>query len=325
MKRLARWTAAAAAFIGLTAAAAAQDFPSRPVTIVVPFAAGGPSDAIARLLAVSMGTTLGQQVVIENVAGAGGTTGAARVAKAEPDGHTLLIHHVALPAGAALYKNLPYDTATAFEPVGLVNTGHMVLVSKKDFPAKNAKELFAYLKTSGDKVLIATAGVGSNSHICGILLGQSLGFKPSFVAYRGTGPAMNDLVAGQVDLLCDQSTTAVPQIQGGTVLAHAVTSKERLEAIKNVPTAAESGLPAFDLTIWHGLYAPKGTPKARIAILHRALQKALDDPTVAARFAAVGTFTYPAEERSPEAHRKRFLAEIERIAALTKAAGVEAQ
>ena len=325
MKAFTRWTAAAAAILGLTAAAAAQDFPSRPITLVVPFAAGGPSDAIARLVAQSMGATLKQQVVIENVAGAGGTTGAARVAKAEPDGHTLLIHHVALPAGASLYKNLAYDTAAAFEPVGLVNTGPMVLVSKKDFPAKNAKDLFAQLKTSGDKALVATAGVGSNSHICGILLGQSLGFKPSFVAYRGTGPAMNDIVAGQVDLLCDQSTTAVPQIEGGTVLAHAVTSKERLDAIKSVPTAAESGLPAFDLTIWHGLYAPKGTPKDRVAALHGALQKALDDPTIVARFAAVGTTTYPGEERSPEAHRKRFLAEIDRIAALVKAAGVEAQ
>jgi tripartite-type tricarboxylate transporter receptor subunit TctC len=323
--RLLRWAATAAALLGLAAGAAAQDFPSRVVTLVVPFAAGGPSDAIARLIAQSMSATLKQQVVIENVAGAGGTTGAARVARAEPDGHTLLIHHVALPAGASLYKSLPYDTRTAFEPVGLVNTGPMVLVSKKDFPAKNAKDLFAYLKANGDKALIANAGVGSNSHICGILLGQSLGFKPSFVAYRGTGPAMNDIIAGQVDLVCDQSTTAVPQIEGGTVIAHAVTSKERLDAIPNVPTAAESGLPAFDLTIWHGLYAPKGTPQDRIAILHGALQKALGDPTVTARFKSVGTTTYPADERSPEAHKKRFLAEIDRIAALMKAAGVEAQ
>jgi tripartite-type tricarboxylate transporter receptor subunit TctC len=323
MQRLLRWTAAVAASLALTFSAAAQDFPSRPITLVVPFAAGGPSDSIARLLAQSMGATLKQQVVIENVAGAGGTTGAARVAKAEPDGHTLLIHHVALPAGASLYKNLPYDTRTAFEPIGLVNTGPMVLVSKKDYPAKTAKELFAHLKTQGDKALIATAGVGSNSHICGILLGQSLGFKPGFVAYRGTGPAMNDLVAGQVDLLCDQSTTAVPQIEGGTVLAHAVTSRERLDVLKNVPTAAEAGLPAFDLTIWHGLYAPKGTPKERIAILHGALQKALAEPAVVDRFKAVGTTTYGPDERSPEAHGKRFLADIDRIASLMKAAGVE--
>jgi tripartite-type tricarboxylate transporter receptor subunit TctC len=324
-RRFGKWVATAAALIGLTVGATAQEFPSRPITLVVPFAAGGPSDAIARLVAQSMSETLKQQVVVENVAGAGGTTGAARVAKAEPDGHTLLIHHLALAAGPSLYKSLPYDTRTAFEPIGLVNSGPMVLISKKDFSAKNAKDLFAYLKANGDKALIASAGVGSNSHICGVLLGQSLGFKPSFVAYRGTGPAMNDILAGQVDLLCDQSTTAVPQIEGGTVIAHAVTSKERLDAIKSVPTAAEAGLPAFDMTIWHGLYAPKGTPKERIAILQGALQKALNDPTVVARFKAVGTTTYPADERSPEAHKERFLAEIDRIATLMKAAGVEGQ
>ena len=324
MRNVLRWAAAAAVLVAAVSAAGAQSFPSRPITMVVPFAAGGPSDAIARLVAQSMSGTLGQQVIIENVAGAGGTTGAARVAKAEPDGHVLLIHHVALPAGASLYKNLPYDTKTAFEPVGLVNTGPMVLVSKKDFPAKSARELFAYLKENGAKTLIANAGVGSNSHICGILLGRSLGFKPSFVAYRGTGPAMNDIIAGQVDLLCDQSTTAVPQIEGGTVIAHAVTSKERLDVLPKVPTAAEAGLAAFDLTIWHGLYAPAGTPKGRVQALNAALQKALADATVLERFKAVGTQVYGAEQRSPEAHRRQFLAEIDRIAELMKAAGVEA-
>ena len=324
MRHVLRWAAAAAAFAALLTVAAAQGFPTRPITMVVPFAAGGPRDAIARLLAQSMSATLGQQVIIENVAGAGGTTGAARVAKAEPDGHTLLIHHVALPAGASLYKNLPYDTKAAFEPIGLVNTGPMVLVSKKGLPAGNARELFSYLKENGAKTLIANAGVGSNSHICGILLGTSLGFKPAFVAYRGTGPAMNDIVGGQVDLLCDQSTTAVPQIEGGTVIAHAVTSKQRLDVLKDVPTAAEAGLPAFDLTIWHGLYAPRGTSADRITALNRALQNTLADPIILERFKAVGTTVYGAGERSPDAHRKQFLAEIDRIADLMKAAGVEA-
>lgn len=323
MRRPIRTLAAALALAALPAAA--QDFPSRVVTMVVPFAAGGPSDTIARLIGQSMSTALKQQVIVENVAGAGGTAGAARVARAEPDGHTTLIHHVALPAGASLYKNLPYDTRTAFEPIGLVNTGPMVLVSKKDHPAKNAAELFGMLKRAGDKALIAHAGVGSNSHLCGVLLGQALGFKPTFVSYRGTGPAMNDIIAGQVDLLCDQSTTAVPQIEGGTVTAHAVTSKERLDVLKDVPTAAEAGLPAFDLTIWHGLYAPKSTPKERVAVLHAALQKALGDPAVTDRFRSVGTTVYPPAERSPEAHQARFLAEIDRIAALMKAAGVAAQ
>jgi len=324
MKRLLTLAAGAALGAALAFGAAAQTFPSRPITLVVPFAAGGPSDAIGRLVALSMSQTLGQQVVIENVAGAGGTAGAARVAKAEPDGHTLLIHHLALPAGPALYKNLAYDTRTAFEPIGLVNTGPMALISRKDFPAKTAKDLFAHLKEKGPAVNIAHAGVGSNSHICAVMLSQAVGFKPTYVSYRGTGPAMNDIVGGQVDVLCDQSTTAVPQIEANAVIGHAVTSGERLAVLKDVPTSAEAGLPALDMTIWHGLYAPAGTPKDRIATLHAALQKAVGDPMIVERFAAVGTQVYPASERSPEAHRKRFLAEIDRIAALMSAAGVAA-
>lgn len=324
MRRLLTLAAGAAIGAALAFSASAQTFPDRNITLVVPFAAGGPSDAIGRLVAQSMSQTLGQQVIIENVAGAGGTAGAARVAKAEPDGYTLLIHHLALPAGASLYKNLAYETRTAFEPVGLVNTGPMALISRKDFAAKNAKDLFAHLKRNGTSVNIAHAGVGSNSHICAVMLSQALDFKPTYVSYRGTGPAMNDIVGGQVDVLCDQSTTAVPQIDGGSVIGHAVTSQERLSVLKDVPTTAEAGLPALDMTIWHGLYAPAGTPKDRVVVLHGALQKALADATIVERFAAVGTQVYPAEERSVEAHRKRFLGEIDRIAGLMKAAGAPA-
>jgi tripartite-type tricarboxylate transporter receptor subunit TctC len=291
-------------------AAAAQTFPSRPVTLIVPFAAGGPSDAIARLLAQSMSGTLKQQVVVENVAGAGGTTGAARLAKAEADGYTMLIHHVALAAGASLYKSLPYDTLGDIDSIGLVNYGPMVVTTKKDYPANDAKALFAKLKADGSKVTAAHAGVGSNSHLCNLLLQQTLGTKFTEAAYRGTGPAMNDLMAGQVDLLCDQSTTAVPQIQGGTIKAFAVTSKDRLDVIKDVPTMAEAGFPDFEFVIWHGLYAPKGTPKEAIETLNKALQVALDDPNVKARFADVGTKAFPAGERSPQAHRARLEKEV---------------
>jgi tripartite-type tricarboxylate transporter receptor subunit TctC len=291
-------------------AAAAQTFPSRPVTLIVPFAAGGPSDAIARLLAQSMSGTLKQQVVVENVAGAGGTTGAARLAKAEADGYTMLIHHVALAAGASLYKSLPYDTLGDIDSIGLVNYGPMVVTTKKDYPANDAKALFAKLKADGSKVTAAHAGVGSNSHLCNLLLQQTLGTKFTEAAYRGTGPAMNDLMAGQVDLLCDQSTTAVPQIQGGTIKAFAVTSKDRLDVIKDVPTMAEAGFPDFEFVIWHGLYAPKGTPKEAIETLNKALQVALDDANVKARFADVGTKAFPAGERSPQAHRARLEKEV---------------
>jgi putative tricarboxylic transport membrane protein len=307
-----RFTAALAAAVLalLSGAAGAQAFPTRPITLVVPFAAGGPSDAIARLLGQSMSTTLGQQVVIEKVAGAGGTTGAARVAKAEGDGHTLLIHHVALAAGASLYKALPYDTLRDLEPVGLVNQGPMVLTTKKAYPPETASELFARLKTEGSKITAAHAGIGSNSHLCNLLLQQAFGVKFTEVAYRGTGPAMNDLVSGQVDLLCDQSTNAVPQIQGGTIKAFAVTSRTRLDVLPNLPTMQEAGSPNFEFTIWHGLYAPRGTPRPVIDSLNNALQAALADPTIRARFAEVGTQLFPATERSPEAHRAQLEREV---------------
>lgn len=290
--------------------ALAQDYPSRVVTLVVPFAAGGPSDAIGRLLAQSMSSTLKQQVIIENVAGAGGTAGAARVAKSAPDGYTLLLHHIALAAAPSLYKTLSYDALTDLEAVGLVNYGPMVLMSKAAYPAANAKELFAKLKADGEKTTIAHAGVGSNSHLCGLLLKQALGVKPTEVAYRGTGPAMNDLVGGQVDVLCDQSTTAVPQIQGKTVKAFAVTSKERLEVLPDMPTMIEAGLKDFEFVIWNGIYAPKGTPPDAIEKLNKALQVALDDANVRARFADVGTKVFPAAERAPAAHWARFSKEV---------------
>jgi tripartite-type tricarboxylate transporter receptor subunit TctC len=311
MKRLLNTLALATAALGLSlGAAAAQSYPTRNITLIVPFAAGGPSDAIARLLGQHMGNTLKQQVIIENVAGAGGTTGASRLAKAEPDGYTLLIHHVALAAGASLYKNLNYDTLKDVQPIGLVNQGPMVITTKKDYAANDAKALFAKLKADGSKTTAAHAGVGSNAHLCNLLLQQTLDVKFTEAAYRGTGPAMNDLVAGQVDLLCDQSTTAVPQIQGNTIKAFAVTSKQRLDVIKDVPTVAESGFPNFEFVIWHGLYAPANTPKPVVDTLNKALQAALDDPAVKARFTDVGTQTFPANERSPEAHRTRFEKEV---------------
>jgi tripartite-type tricarboxylate transporter receptor subunit TctC len=268
-----------------------------------------------------MGRTLGQQVVIENVAGAGGTAGAARVAAAAPDGYTILIHHVALKAAPALYNNLRYETAQAFEMLGVVNTGPMVIVGKTALPPANARDFFAWMKAQGDKANFAHAGVGSNSHICTVLLGQALGVKPTMVAYRGTGPAMNDVVGGQVDVLCDQSTTAVPQIQGNKVKAFAVTSPRRLDVIKDVPTVTESGI-NMDLTIWHGLYAPRGTPAEAANRLHAALQAALREPAIIERFAAVGTTPFPDAERSREAHRRLFDGDIARIGKALKDAGV---
>ncbi len=293
MVRLTQWIAAGLAGLALGMGSAMADtYPSRPVTLVVPYSAGGPSDAIARLLGQNMSATLGQPMVIENVVGAGGTTGAGRVAKATPDGYTLLIHHVALAASPALYASLPYDTAKAFETVGLVNYGPMILLSKKDYGASNMAELIAKVKADGEKTTIAHAGVGSNSYLCAQLIQKALGVKMTDVGYRGTGPAMNDLMGGQVDLLCEQSTTAVPQIKGNTVKAFAVTSKDRLDVVKDLPTLQEAGLKGFDFVIWHGIYAPKGTPADVVAKLNAALQKALNDPMIQQKFTEVGTSVF---------------------------------
>ncbi|MCU0884684.1 MAG: tripartite tricarboxylate transporter substrate-binding protein [Beijerinckiaceae bacterium] len=314
--------ALAVGFAGLAAAPAlAQGFPSKPITLVVAFAAGGPSDVIARLLAEHMSRTLGQQVVVENVAGAGGTTGSARVASAAPDGHTILIHHLALKAAPALYNNLRYDTATAFEPLGMINTGPMVITGKMALAPNTAAEFFAFAKAQGDKLTMAHAGVGSNSHLCILLMGQAIGSKPTQVAYRGTGPAMNDLVAGQVDALCDQSTSAIPQIQGNKIKAYAVTSPQRLDIIKDVPTTREAGTP-IDMTIWHGLYAPKGTPAEALGKLSSALQAAMKDDGINARFASFGTTAFPEAQRTPAAHKVAFEAEIAKWAKALKEAGV---
>lgn len=309
---------------GFASPASAQAFPTKPVSLIVPFAAGGPSDVIARLLGDHIGRTLGQQVVVENVAGAGGTAGARRLATAEPDGHTLLIHHLALAAAPALYSNLTYDTQTAFAPIGLINTGPMVIAGKLALPPVDGKSFFPFAKTQAEKLTIAHAGVGSNSHLCAVLLGQALGVKFAQVAYRGTGPAMNDLVGGQVDMLCDQSTTAVPQIQGDKIRAYAVTSAERLGVLPSTPTTRELGT-EIDMTIWHGLYAPKGTPASALDALNAALKTALRDPAVLERFKAVGTGTFPEAEWSRDAHAKRFSAEITKWAASLKAAGVAQQ
>ncbi|WP_342358497.1 tripartite tricarboxylate transporter substrate-binding protein [Terrarubrum flagellatum] len=318
--------AGAALLAGLLTAlpAKAQNYPEKPITLIVPFAAGGPTDVIARLLGVVMGQKLGQQIIIENIAGAGGTTAAGRVARMAPDGYTLLIHHIALPLGASLYKNLPYDTATAFEPLGLINYGPYVLTTKLDYPAKTPAELFDSFRKNAAKITFAHAGVGSGSHLCGLVLMQALGFKSDFVAYRGTGPALNDVVAGQVDVLCDQTTNTFPQIAAKTIKAFAITSAQRSPQFKDIPTMAEVGLPTLDVNVWHGLYAPRGTPVEILNKVHAALQEALADKTVLQRFDDLGTLPFPENERSREAHGKKLTSELMRLRAVVQSAGIEA-
>lgn len=302
----------------------AETYPSKPITMIVPFAAGGPTDAVARLMAESMSRHLGQQVVVENVAGAGGTAGTERMVRAAPDGYTVLLHHSGITAAPALYSNLRFDTK-AIETAGAINTGPMVLLGKKQLEPQTAAEFFEYLKKNADKVTLGHAGVGSNAHVCGLMLQAFLGVKLAFVAYRGTGPAMNDLVAGQIDAMCDQSTNAVPQITGGTIKPYLVLDDQRIASIKDVPNSVEAGFNDLQMTIWHGLYAPPGTPKEIIAKLNEALKKALTEKSITDKFEAVGTSAYPPDEQTPEAHRKRFLANIEMNAKVLGAAGVKAQ
>jgi tripartite-type tricarboxylate transporter receptor subunit TctC len=321
--RLASAALAGLLAIGILHKAMAQTYPAKPIALIVPFAAGGPSDVIARLVGDHMSRTLGQQIIIENVTGAGGTLGARRVASAESDGYTLLIHHLALAAAPSLY-NLSYDTKTAFAPVGLINTGPMVIAGKLALPPTDAKAFFAYAKQNADKLTIAHAGIGSNAHLCATLLSQALGVKFTQVAYRGTGPAMNDLISGQIDVICDQTTTAIPQIQANQVRAYAVTSPERLTALSDTPTMKEAGTD-LEMAIWHGLYAPKLTPGPILEKLNGAVQAALKDSKVIERFNLVGTIAFPDTEWSRQAHAKRFDAEINKWATVLKAAGLTPQ
>jgi tripartite-type tricarboxylate transporter receptor subunit TctC len=307
-----------------SAFAHAQSYPTKTITMIVPFAAGGPTDTVARLVAQSMGTKLKQQIIIENVGGAGGTIGAARVAKAAPDGYTLFLHHIGHSTAPALYRKLPYNAQTDFEPVGLVTDVPMTIVARKDFPAKDMKEFLAYVKANKDKVTYANAGVGSASHLCGMLFMTAIGTDLTTVPYKGTGPAMNDLLGGQVDFMCDQTTNTTSQIKSGKIKAYGVTTKTRLANMKELPTLAESGLPNFEVTVWHGLYAPKGTPKPIVDTLAGALQTALKDPNVKTRFADLGTEPVADKRATPEALRAHVKAEIERWSPIIAKAGVYA-
>jgi tripartite-type tricarboxylate transporter receptor subunit TctC len=315
----------AAVVLILPTQARAQSWPTKQITLVVPFAAGGPSDVIGRLTADHMGRTLGQQIIVENVGGAGGTLGMDRVAKADPDGYTWLLHHSAFPAAPALYSNLKFDARTAFQPLGLVNTGPMVLLSRKSLDVRDASGLIAWMKEQGDKATVAFAGAGSNSFICATVLQNLTGTKPSMVPYRGTGPAMNDLVGGQIDVLCDQSTTAVPQVLSGSVKAYAVTAPERSSSLPDVPSNQEAGLPGLQVTIWNALYAPKGTPQPVVDTINAALGKMLADPEMLKRFEATGTIAFPPERRSVSAHAAHLTEQFEFFKQMFAKAGVKQQ
>ena len=315
----------AALSLGVAAPAAAQSaWPDKPVTLVVPFAAGGPTDLVARLIAIPMGKSLGQTVLVDNTVGAGGTIAGARVARAAPNGYTLFIHHLGMSTAPALYKKLPFDPLKDFEYIGQVVDVPMTLLARKNFPANNFKELEAYVRTNKDKVSLANAGLGAVSHLCGLLFMSQIGVDLTTVPYKGTGPAMNDLLGGQVDLLCDQTTTTVPMIKEARVKVYGVTTLKRLSALPNVPTLDEQGLKGFEVKVWHGLYAPKGTPQAVLEKVNVALRAALQDPMVKQRMADLSSDIVPMDKVTPAGLKTHLEAEIAKWSPVIQKAGIYA-
>lgn len=318
-----KFLAALAALVASTAVLA-QDYPTRTITVVVPFAAGGPTDTVTRLIAQSMSKSLGQTVIVENVAGAGGTIGPKKVAASKPDGYTLVLMHIGISTSVSLYRNLGYNPQTDLEPIGLVTDVPMTFIARKDFPPKDMKELIAYVKANKDKVTYANAGIGAASHLCGMLLMTAMQTDLTTIPYKGTGPAMTDLMGGQVDFMCDQTTNTTPQIRGGKVKAYSVTTAQRIKALPDLPTVQESGIKDFQVGIWHGMWAPKGTPKPVIDKLSTALQAALKDPNVVAKFADLGTEPVPQDQATPAALAKHLKAEVDKWAPIIKKAGIYA-
>jgi len=316
-----RILALAAAFVATTAAA--QQYPAHAITLMVPFAPG-PTDTVGRVIAQSMSKPLGQSIIIENKPSAGGILAPELVKNAKPDGYTILIHHIGMATTPFLYRQLRFDPLKDFEYIGLINDVPMTLLGKQQLPAKDFKELLDYIKKNKEKVSLANAGIGAASHLCGMLFMSAIQTDLLTVPYKGTGPAMNDLLGGQVDLLCDQTTNTTSQIKGGKVKVFGVTTKTRVPSLPDIPTLDQEGLKGFEVSIWHGLYAPKGTPKAVMDKLVAALQAGVKDDEVKKRFADLGATTYPPEKATPAALQAMVKSEMDKWGPLIKKAGVYA-
>ncbi len=315
--------AGTAAFPAVSRLAWAQTYPSRPITIIVPFAAGGPSDVLARLLGERMRAVLNQPVIVENATGAGGTIGVTRAARAPADGYTVSFGHLGTHViNGAIYP-LTFDLLDDLEPIGLIGGNPQLVVSKTAVPAKNLKELIAWIKANEENVTFGTAGIGSGSHFSGLYFQSLIGTKARYVPYRGTGPAMQDLVAGNIDIIVDQASNAMPQVQDGKIRAYAVTQNKRMAAAPDIPTVDEAGLPGFHIWLWSGMWVPKGTPQDVIAKLNAAMREALADPTVLKRFGDLGLEAAPANRQTPEALRAHQKAEADKWWPMIKAAGVK--
>jgi len=312
------------AFAAALCCSAHAAYPEKPITMIVPFAAGGPTDKVARDLGEVLRKHLNNQtVIIENVGGAGGTLGAAKVAKSNPDGYTLLLHHIGMATSPALYRNMPYKTLDDFEYLGMVNDVPMTVIGRPTLPASNFAELRKWIDANKGKINLANAGLGAASHLCGLLFQQAMGVDMTTVPYKGTAPAMNDILGGQVDLMCDQTTNTTSQIAGNAVKAFGVTTLKPLStpALAKLPTLDSQGLKGFNVTIWHGLYAPKGTPKSVIDTVNAALRNALKDPEFIKREEALGAVVITDNRLSPVDHKKFVESEIAKWGPVIKAAG----
>jgi len=292
---------------------------------MMPYAPGGPGDVITRITAQGINKVLGGQFIVENLGGAGGTIGTAKVAAAAPDGHSLLVMHFGHAANTALYPHLRYDGVKDFEPIGIIAESPMAIVARKDFPAKDFKEFVAYVQAHKDKLTYGFAGVGSASHLCGLLFFNAIGATVTGVPYKGTGPALADLMGGQFDFMCDQTLNVGQAAKAGAIKAYAVTTRERLATFPEWPTAAEAGLPGFEITVWFGMWAPKGTPQPTITELSQALQHAIGDPEVKARFAGSGAQTVSRDRATPAALRAFLRSELDKWVPIIKKAGVTAE
>ncbi|MGX6566392.1 tripartite tricarboxylate transporter substrate-binding protein [Cupriavidus necator] len=320
-----KWITCGALGLAFSAGALAADaYPSKPITLVVPFSAGGPTDVVSRALGQAMSKDLGQSVVVENKLGAGGTVAAAFVAQAQPDGYTILIHHNGMATAPALYKKLSYSPMKDFEYIGQVADVPMTLLGRKDLPPANAAELIKYVSQNKEKVSLANAGLGAVSQLCGLLFEEAVKVKMTSIPYQGTGPALTALLGGQVDLLCDQTTSTLPHINANRVKLYGVTTPSRIKALPNAPTLQEGGLKGFSMKVWHGIYAPKGTPPEVTARLTRALQQALKDPAVAKRLDDLGAEVVPVDKQTPEGLRTWLKAESDKWQPLLKTMKVEA-
>jgi tripartite-type tricarboxylate transporter receptor subunit TctC len=325
MRRIAALLFAALTAFAALPAQAQEAYPNRAITLVTPYPPGGGSDFLTRLLAEALRTRLKETVLVQNISGAGGAVGSMQAAKAKPDGYTLLVNHIGMSTIPSLYKKFNFDPLAAYEFIGLFAEAPMVMLARKDFAPKNFAELVAYAKANREKLTMASSGMGSATHLCGMLFQEALGMPITMVQYKGAGPAVVDVRSGQVDLICDLPTTTSSMIRSGDLRAYVLTAPKRMASLPDVPTAAEVGMPSLDIGVWYGLYAPKGTPQPILEILNKALRDFVQDPAIPVQLDKIETYLLPLDQATPEAHRQKLASQIDLWRPIIEKAGIQAE